>query len=333
MGKKAMDIKIKLTEFNMKWIGDNKIIVLLGPRGRGKSTILIDYLFHNQDIPFCTCISPTDQLNDTFTPHIPSRFIFSQYTPQLLQTFQKRQFDLKQKKRLAKTGLGDPIYKDVDSRGILIMDDCLADSKGWKNDPTIRWIFMNGRHADITFILTMQYQVGIPPELRVNIDWVFICRETKKIEKDKLLKYYAGIFPSFDMFNQIFNKCTREKRCMVIDSLSESDKIEDQVFWFKAEIHESFRICYDEFWANNEFYLRERMKIPDLMGQTRREEDDYYKYVGNKNKIMYNLDMQSDDQTNQEQDYNDYAEEPPAYTSFSRQSATSESSLRPASRW
>jgi hypothetical protein len=311
--KKAVDIKLR--EFNMKWVGDNKIIVLIGPRGRGKSTILLDYLYFNQDIPFCTCIAPTDHLNSTFTPHIPSRFIFSQYTPQLLQTFQKRQMDLKQKKQLSRAGICDPVYKDVDCRGILIMDDCLADSKNWKNDPSLKWIFMNGRHADITFILTMQYQVGIPPELRVNIDWVFICRETKKLEKDKLLKYYAGIFPNFDMFNQIFNKCTRDKRCMVIDSLSESDKIEEQVFWYKANIHESFRVCYDEFWAQNDFYLRERMKIPELLGNARKEEDDYYKYVGNKNKIMFNLNMQSDEQSIQDEEY---AESPPAYSSFRR---------------
>lgn len=308
MSKKT--VPINLTEFNMKWIGDNKIIVLIGPRGRGKSTILLDYLYYNQDIPFCTCISPTDELNSTFTPHIPSRFIFSKYTPQLLQTFQQRQIDLKRKKQLAMSGIGDNAYKDVDCRGILIMDDCLADSKGWKNDPSLKWIFMNGRHADITFILTMQYQVGIPPELRVNIDWVFICRETKKLEKDKLLKYYAGIFPNFDMFSQIFNKCTRDKRCMVIDSLSESDRIEDQVFWYKANLHNAFRVCYDEFWANNEYYLRERMKLPGVVQKNLREEEDYYKYVGAKNKIHFNLNMQTDN------NYED--EEPPAYTPSTR---------------
>jgi hypothetical protein len=172
----------------------------------------------------------------------------------------------------------------------------------------------------------MQYQVGIPPELRVNIDWVFICRETKKIEKDKLLKYYAGIFPSFDMFNQIFNKCTRDKRCMVIDSLSESDKIEDQVFWYKAELHDAFRVCYDEFWADNERYVRARMKIPDLLGDARREEDDYYKYVGNKNKIRFNLNMREQEQDqNQDQEQeqyqeqaSNYTESPPTYGSFTR---------------
>lgn len=289
-------IEIELRRFKMKWVGDNKIIVMIGPRTRGKSTILLDYLYHNQDIPFCTCIAPTENFNSTYTPHIPSRFIFTKYTPELLQKFLTRQQDLRARKVAAIQKYGDPRYKDVDCRGLLIMDDCLADNKSWKKDPSISWIFMNGRHADITYILTMQYQVGIPPELRVNIDWVFLCRETKKLEKDKLHKYYAGIFPTADMFNQIFMRCTKNKQCMVIDSLSESEKIEDQVYWFKADLRGSFRICYDEFWENNQQYLERRMALNDPTSaastKLKSEEDDYFKYTGGRgNKIRYNLNM------------------------------------------
>jgi hypothetical protein len=300
--KPQKPIEIELSKFNMRWIGNNKILVLIGARTRGKSTILLDYLSYNTDIPFVTCISPTDCFNNTFSPHIPARFIFSKYSPELLKGFLMRQSNLKNAKEQAKLGYGDRRYRDVDCRGILIMDDCLADSKGpdgWKNDDSIRWIFMNGRHVESTLVLTMQYQVGIPPELRINIDWIFLCRETKKIEKEKLWKYYAGAFPSFDMFNQIFNRCTKDKRCMVIDGLSESEKIEDQIFWYKADIHGPFRLCYDEFWENNEHYLRQRIKTagPNGMGsagaaKAQGGEDDYYKYVGGtKGKPVFNLNM------------------------------------------
>ena len=294
--KDKKDIEINLDKFKMQWVGDNKIIVLIGPRGRGKSTILLDYLYWNQDIPYCTCVAPTENLNATYSGHIPSRFIFTKYTPTLLEAFLKRQMDLRSNKQAALGGYGDQRFKDVDCRGLLIMDDCLADNKNWKNDPSLKWIFMNGRHADITFIVTMQYQVGIPPELRVNIDWVFLCRETKKVEKEKLHKYYAGIFPSYDMFNQIFMRCTKDKRCMIINSLSDSEKIEDQVFWYHAAIHDHFRICYDDFWVNNDYYLKKRMQMADptssVSVKAKKEEDEYYKYVGGRgNKIRYNLNM------------------------------------------
>lgn len=294
--KDKKSVNIQLKKFKMQWIGDNKIIVLIGPRTRGKSTILLDYLYWNQDIPYCACISPTENLNATYSNHIPSRFIFTEYTPKLLEAFLKRQMNLRAKKQAALGGFGDSRFANVDCRGLLIMDDCLADNANWKKDKSLKWIFMNGRHAEVTFILTMQYQVGIPPELRVNIDWIFICRETKKLEKEKLHKYYAGIFPSYDMFNQIFNKCTKNKCCMVINGLSESELIEDQVFWFHADLHESFRICYEEFWKDNEIYLRKRLQLTDpnssVSVEAKQKEDEYYKYVGGRgNSIQYTLQM------------------------------------------
>jgi hypothetical protein len=294
MPPKEKSVEIELRKFKMTWVGDNKIIVLIGPRTRGKSTILLDYLFYNQDIPICTCIAPTENLNTTYTPHIPSRFIFTKYSPELLEKFLTRQMTLRGKKQAATSGYGDQRYATVDCRGILIMDDCLADNANWKKDPSLRWIFMNGRHADITFVLTMQYQVGIPPELRVNIDWLFICRENKKIEKEKIHKYYAGIFPSYEMFQQIFNHCTKNKSCMVINSLAESERIEDQVFWYHADLHDNFRICYDDFWEDNEQYIKKRLMVSDPTNQStsiKKEEDDYHKYVGGRNKVRYNLNM------------------------------------------
>ena len=111
------------------------------------------------------------------------------------------------------------------------------------------------------------------------------------MEKEKLWKYYAGIFPTFDMFNQIFDRCTQDKRVMVIDSLSESSKIEEQIYWYKADLHDEFRICYDEFWENNAYYLKQRLEQNDPTAGTQ-EDDDYYKYVGgNRNKVVFNLNI------------------------------------------
>jgi hypothetical protein len=293
--KDSKSIEIDLKKFKMQWIGDNKTIVIIGPRGRGKSTILKDYLFWHQDIPYCACICPTEPLNSAYANHIPSRFIFAKYSTDLLERFYTRQETLKTNKINAASGTADRRYADVDCRGLLIMDDCLADDKEWKHDGMIKKIFTNGRHADITFIITMQYQLGLTPLMRDNIDWVFICRQTKKIEKEKLWRYYAGIFPSFDMFNQIFNSCTKDKCCMVIDCLSESEKIEDQVFWYKADIHESFRVCYDEFWKDNQEYLNRRLQLSNPAStastQVREQEDEYYKYVGRGSKVRYNVNM------------------------------------------
>lgn len=299
--KSPTEVNLALKEFRMEWIGDNKILIFIGKRNTGKSVLVIDYLYYNQDIPFCTCISPTDDLNPTFRYHVPSRFIFDTYTPELVDSFLKRQKNMVKKMKRAQFGNGDIRYKDVDPRGLLIMDDCLADAKQWKNDPNVEWIFMNGRHAKITLILTMQYQVGIPPGLRTNIDFYFLCKETKRVEKEKLWKYYAGVFPTFDMFAQVHNQVTKDYGCMVIDNTSQSDKLEDQVFYYKATPRApgSFKICYDEFWVNNEDYIKTDDDDGDGPGsgsrsnggsnRSPREDDDYQRYVGGKSKIRFNV--------------------------------------------
>ena len=64
----------------------------------------------------------------------------------------------------------------TDPRAFLILDDCLYDNT-WAKDKFMRSVFMNGRHFKLLFLLTMQYALGIPPNLRTNIDFVFILRE------------------------------------------------------------------------------------------------------------------------------------------------------------
>ncbi len=283
------EINIKLKRFKMEWIKENKTLVFIGKRKTGKSVLVIDYLYYNQDIPFCTCISPTDDLNLTFRPHIPSRFIFDAYTPALIASFLKRQKLLTIKKKNAIKGRGDPRYKNIDNRGILIMDDLLADAPKWKKDPNIQWIFMNGRHAGITLILTMQYQMGIPPELRTNIDYVFLCKETKRNELDKLWKNYAGMFASFDMFVQVLNQVTKNFGCLVIDNTSQSSNLEDQVYIYKGQLHSenSFKICYKEFWINNEDYINTDDQ-DDVLTNSRSEET-INKIYSNNSKYKFTL--------------------------------------------
>lgn len=250
-----MATEITLKEFDMSKVGSNKVIVVIGKRNTGKTVLVKDYLYHNQDIPFCACISATESLNSNFSNNIPHKFIFTDYNPKIVKAFYERQYKLTKKKIKASEGRGDPAYLNVDNRGLLLMDDCLADSKQWKNDDTIRKIFMNGRHAGITYILTMQHLLGIQPELRENIDYIFILKQPKRLEQEKIWKHYAGMFPDFNMFQQIFNKVTEDRGVMVIDNTSNSAELEDQVFWYKAKIRNNFKICCPEYWIDNDQYI------------------------------------------------------------------------------
>ena len=64
--------------------------------------------------------------------------------------------------------------KVKDDRVILIMDDCMSSKGTWVKEEQILELFFNGRHHHLSFILTMQYAIGIPPEMRSNFDFIFL---------------------------------------------------------------------------------------------------------------------------------------------------------------
>ena len=98
------------------------------------------------------------------------------------------------------------------------------------------------------FIISMQYPLGIPPNLRTNIDFIFILRENIVANRKRIYDNYAGMFPTFEVFCQVMDQCTENFECLVIDNTTKSNKLEDTVFWYKAETHGNFRICLQQYW-------------------------------------------------------------------------------------
>ena len=239
-------MSLQLKKFNMNMVKDDSVVVMIGKRNTGKSFLTRDLLYHHQELPAGTVISPTENANKFYSEIVPPIFIHDEYDNKITDEFMKRQ------KQLKKRIVGGE--KEIDNRAFLIMDDCLYDND-WKKDKRIREIFMNGRHWGILFILIMQYAIGIPPNLRSNIDYVFLLRESSYQNRKKLYENFAGMFNTFDMFCQTMDACTEDYGCLVIHLLSKSNKLEDQVFWYKADNHSEFKICCKEAWIfNNENY-------------------------------------------------------------------------------
>ena len=59
-------------------------------------------------------------------------------------------------------------------------------------------------------------------------------------------------FLTFEMFCSTMDQCTNNFECLVIHNASKSNKLEDQVFWYKADAHPDFRCCSKEVWAYND---------------------------------------------------------------------------------
>ena len=255
-------MEIQLKKFDMNQITHDKTVVLIGKRDTGKSFLCKDILYHHQNVPAGSVISGTEAANEFYSNMVPPIFIHEEYQPIIIENLLKRQKQLLNEK---KDG------KQIDPRAFLILDDCLYDNS-WVKDTNVRSLFMNGRHYHILFILTMQYALGIPPNLRTNIDYVFILRENYVSNRKRLYEHYAGMFPTFEMFCQVMDQCTENYECVVINNNAKSNQLVDQVFWYKADSHENFKIGAKAFWDYSEKnYQRNKTNTEEYKAKKHKE--------------------------------------------------------------
>ena len=243
-------MNLELKRFDMKNItfkpneAKGPVIVLIGRRDTGKSFLVRDLLYYHQDIPIGTVISGTEEGNGFYGKMVPKLFIHNEYNTAIIENILKRQKGvLKQIKREIETFR----RSTIDPRTFVILDDCLYDNT-WARDKMMRLLFLNGRHWKVMLLITMQYPLGIPPTLRTNIDYVFILREPYIANRKRIYENYAGMFPTFESFSQVMDQCTENFECLVINNNSKSNKLQDQVFWYKADEHNDFRLGSKEFW-------------------------------------------------------------------------------------
>jgi len=221
-------MNLELKKFDMKNIKfDSKkasgpVIVLIGRRDTGKSFLVKDLLYHHQDIPIGTVISGTEAGNGYYSKMVPRLFIHDEYNTAIIENILKRQKMVIKQIKKENEAYG---RCNIDGRAFVILDDCLYDNT-WARDKLMRLLFMNGRHWKIMLVITMQYPLGVPPNLRTN----------------------AGMFPTFESFCQVMDQCTENYECLVVSNNAKSNKLDDQIFWYKADPHRDFKLGSKEFW-------------------------------------------------------------------------------------
>lgn len=219
-----------IREFQLDWMVPNPSICMIAKRGSGKSWIVRDILNHFHDIPGGVIISPTDKMSSFYGGFFPELYIHYEYSTDIIQNILTRQGKMIDKKREKKQ-----FGKKVDCRAFLVMDDCLSSKGTWMKDEVITEMFFNGRHFEVMYILTMQFPLGITPELRTNFDYIFLLGEDFVSNQKRLYDHYAGMFPSFEAFKKVFLEVTNDFGCLVIVNRGSRRDLLDKVFWYKSQ--------------------------------------------------------------------------------------------------
>ena len=243
-------MNLELKKFDMKKItfkpneNQGPVIVLIGRRDTGKSFLVRDLLYYHQDIPIGTVISGTEAGNGFYGKMVPKLFIHDEYNSAIIENILKRQKMVVRQLKKETEAYG---RSTIDPRTFVILDDCLYDNT-WARDKLMRLLFMNGRHWKLMLVITMQYPLGVPPNLRTNIDYTFILREPYIANRKRIYENFAGMFPTFESFCQVMDQCTENYECLVVSNNAKSNKLEDQIFWYKASGHGEFKLGSNEFW-------------------------------------------------------------------------------------
>lgn len=209
-----------------KQMKDGSVVLVVGGRGSGKTTIMLDLCYHKRHIPDGIAFCGTQESNTAFDNVVPDSFIFEEWDPEEVQRVINRQKVANAERKAA--GLPKKFT-------FIIFDDFGHESDVWK-DKMLRQIFMNGRWAGIFFIFTLQYMMDLPSALRGNVDWVFVTGEKIPANRKRLYDYFCGGIGTRKEFDQVLNAATDGHYCFVAHTTARSTRPEDCFFYWKAKV-------------------------------------------------------------------------------------------------
>lgn len=238
-------MKIKIKKFDASTIKPDAVVLLIGKRGSGKSTLMKDIMFHMKDkLDFGIAMSPTEETTDSMGSYIPRSCIYPSFCSPALDVM------LEIQRKMIRRGNFKKVF--------LLMDDCMYDKKVMSG-VNIRELFMNGRHRKIFFMNAVQYMMDMPAALRSQVDYVFALKENIISSREKLWKFFFGMFQTFNDFNKVMNTCTQGYECIVLDNTRRSNDVSDCIFWYSANPNiPSFRVGQNIFWDMDSRYYRDK---------------------------------------------------------------------------
>ena len=243
---------VEIREFDDSTIAEDATILIVGKRHTGKTTLTRAIMHCVKDkLDLCMGMNPTEMGNHNLEFFMPKSLIYHEFNDEKLKhllEWQKRSTANNKAMRIG-----------------LVMDDCMAETTGTgakkkkvMGSSDIIKVFKLGRHLKLFYINCMQYIKDAPPEIRGNVDLLFAFGTTSGNEREKLWKEYFAMFSNYKHFCQVFEACTQQYECLVLDTRKAAKSPMDSVFYYKAKvIQEPFRVGRPIFWRLSSYFFQD----------------------------------------------------------------------------
>jgi hypothetical protein len=117
---------------------------------------------------------------------------------------------------------------------INILDDVSDDPKIYKTK-VMRGLFKLGsQHWSQLLLIGSQYAIDMPPDIRKSASYIALFREPEEGERKKLHANFGGIVGNYQKFCDAMDQITGDYTCMILKKRSQSQRIEDCVFYYKT---------------------------------------------------------------------------------------------------
>ncbi len=216
---------LELSMFKPEKMAPGFIGIFIGMRMTGKS-LTMRYVMYKLRSRFTHGIvfSRTEAANHFWGQHVPPLYIFTEFDEEPIY-----QLIAGQAEEINRVG------RDAAGEAFIMVDDMGLD-RNFTHSAAMRELAANGRQYKISVLITTQYPLSVPPEIRGNIQYVFLLREKNVLTRQKLHEHYCGEFKSLQLFEQVFRQCTENNELMVVDKTAESWELGKQVFYFRSKI-------------------------------------------------------------------------------------------------
>jgi hypothetical protein len=220
---------LKLREFEIESIDHTKgaSFVVIAPPGTGKTTFMMNVMYYNKHrYPTAKLFIGEEDGYKEYCKIFPKLFVNNEWDEEEAERFKIRQ----------KTCQYENHKTDVANNSIIMIDDAVEEDKTYRR-PFFSALYKKySRHGNNIILLGTQQARDFPTPIRSNASYVVIGQCDDILQLEKMYKMFGGKFGSFKRFCEVLNFIAAKKyEFLVIHRASESNKLEDCVFWYTTK--------------------------------------------------------------------------------------------------
>ena len=260
-GNVKMRVDTEIPEWDFKKVIDDdvnevlsKTWFLLGKTGTGKSYFIRTFFFWiAQFVPYGWVFTHS-KFNRFFQQFFPNNFIVANFDQDLLEFILELQ-----KHRKNKRGLNSHI--------VVVLDDMFSDVH-IRFTGIFRKLAMEGRHYNITTILTTQTMTTMATQVRENNHYTVLFRTRHVPTIKNISEELATDFATKEDLQGFLELNTKKHQCIVVDQRPTKEP-EERYFKFTAMSDDEcppFVFGCDQMWGGPRYLMcrRQRKKMPIL---------------------------------------------------------------------